>query len=53
MSLFPKTYRKKVITMNYSVPVCRRKEMLVKGEVTTSVCRSNTDRSGEYKLLKE
>lgn len=51
--LFPKTYRKKIITMNYSVLVCSRKEMVTKGEVTTSVCRSNTDRSSEYKMLNK
>lgn len=27
--------------------------MVIKGEVTTSVCRSNTDRSSEYKLLNK
>lgn len=51
--LFPKTYRKKIITMNYSILVCSKKEMVIKGEVTTSVCRSNTDRSSEYKLLNK
>lgn len=39
--------------MDCCVLVCNGKAMFMKGEMTASVCRLNTDRSSEYKLLNE